>query len=436
MGTDHVLPANLTRGTAVELDAADPLRDFRDRFYLRPETIYLDGNSLGLLSHDAERAVLEALGAWRDRGIDGWTLGDRPWFWTGEHLGALQAGLVGAEPDEVVVTGGTTVNLHAVAATFYRPAGNRTRIVTDASTFPSDLYALQSQVALRGLDPATHVVAAGTPDRHGDAAGHDVEDALVAALGPDVAFAWFNAVDYRTGRLLDLERLAREAQVRGIPVGFDLAHTAGAVPHRLHDWGVDAAVWCTYKYLNGGPGAVGAMFVHERHHGTVPGMAGWWGSDKARQFDMASEFAPAATAGAWQVGTPSILGAAALHGSLVIANEAGIDRVRVKSLALTGLLLDLLDARLAPLGFASPTPRDAPRRGGHVAVTHAEAAGLAKALKVRGVVPDFRPPNIVRLAPVALYSRFVDVWDAVDILADIAASGAHQAFANARGVVA
>jgi kynureninase len=424
------LPPHLSRDAAIRCDAEDPLRAFRDRFHVRPGTIYLDGNSLGLPCRDAEDAIGEALDAWRNRGIDGWTQGDRPWFWIGERLGEMQAGLVGAYGDEVVVTGGTTTNLHALVSTFYRPDGLRTRIVTDATTFPSDRYALASQVALRGFDPRTDLVAVGNDADRVD------EDELIRALGPDVAFAWFNAVDYRTGRLLDLGRLARECTVRGIPVGLDLAHSAGALPHQLHDWGVDCATWCTYKYLNGGPGAVGSLFVHRRHHGAIPGLAGWWGNDKSNQFDMAPEFVPAPSAGAWQVGTPSVLGAAGLYGSLAVANDAGIDRVRAKSLALTGLLLDLVDARLAPLGFASPTPREAKRRGGHVAVTHPEAAGVVRALKSRGVVPDFRPPNIVRLAPIAFYTRYVDVWDAVDILVDIGTTGAHRRFSNQRGVVA
>lgn len=419
-----------SRAEAVRLDEDDPMGVFRDRFHVHPGTIYLDGNSLGLPCRDAEAAIDEAITAWRDRGIDGWTQGDRPWFWIGERLGEMQSALVGAFGDEIVVTGGTTTNLHSLVSTFYRPHGERTRIVTDATTFPSDRYALASQVALRGLDPETALVAIGDHDRGAD------EDELVAALGPDVAFAWFNAVDYRTGRLLDMERLARECALRSIPVGLDLAHTAGAVPHQLHDWGVDCATWCTYKYLNGGPGSVGALYVHRRHHGVVPGLVGWWGHDKSSQFDMTTGFTPAPNAGAWQVGTPSVLGAAALYGALAVANEAGIDRVRAKSLALTGLLLDLVDARLVPLGFTSPTPRDDARRGGHVALTHPEAAGIVQALKARGVVPDFRPPNIVRLAPVAFYTRFVDVWDAVDILSEIATTQAHRAFANQRGVVA
>ena len=428
----NAVPSSTThsRDDAIRLDEADPLRQFRDRFHVRPGTIYLDGNSLGLPCLDAEEAIHEAVTAWRDRGIDGWTQGDRPWFWLGERLGAMQAGLVGAFDDEVVVTGGTTTNLHALVATFYRPDDVRTRIVTDTTTFPSDRYALASQVALRGLDPAVHLVAVGDHDR----GVH--EDDVIAALGPDVAFAWFNAVDYRSGRLLDMARVVRACAERGIPVGLDLAHSAGAVPHRLHEWGVDCATWCTYKYLNGGPGAVGALYVHRRHHGTMPGLAGWWGHDKSRQFDMAPEFTPAGSAGAWQIGTPSVLGAAALHGSLAVANQAGIDRVRTKSLALTSLLLDLVDARLAPLGFTSPTPRDPARRGGHVAVTHAQAAGMVKALKSRGVVPDFRPPNVIRLAPVAFYTRFVDVWDAVEILTDIVRSGEYHAFQNDREVVA
>ena len=420
----------LSRADAVRLDEGDPLAAFRDRFHVHPGTIYLDGNSLGLPCLDAEAAIHEAIEAWRDRGIGGWTQGDRPWFWIGERLGEMQCDLVGALSDEIVVTGGTTTNLHSLVATFYRPQGERNRIVTDATTFPSDRYALASQVTLRGLDTENALVVVGDPDRGAD------EDDIVAALGPDVAFAWFNAADYRSGRLFDMERLGRECAKRSIPIGLDLAHTAGAVPHQLHDWGIDCATWCTYKYLNGGPGSVGALFVHRRHHGVTPGLAGWWGHDKSSQFDMAPVFSPAMSAGAWQVGTPSVLGAASLYGSLAVANEAGIDRVRAKSLALTGLLLDLVDARLSSLGFSSPTPRDPARRGGHVAVTHPEAAGIVQALKARGVVPDFRPPNIVRLAPVAFYTRFVDVWDAVEILAEIATTQSHRAFANHRGVVA
>lgn len=424
-------PLPFSRADAITRDLANPLRAFRERFHLHPGTIYMDGNSLGPLSHDAEEAILAAVQSWKTHGIDGWTQGERPWFWLGEDLGAKQSDLVGALPDEVVVTGSTTVNLHALVSTFYRPEGNRRRILADDQNFPSDLYGLKSQIALRGHDPATDLVI--VPSRDGRIVE---EDDIIFSMSDDIAFAWFSAVNYRSGQLFDIERLTREAHARGILIGFDLAHSAGVVPHRLHDWGVDAATWCTYKYLNGGPGAVGALFVHQRHFGTTPALAGWWGYAKDRQFDMSPDFSAATSAGAWQIGTPSVLGAAALHGSLAITAEAGIDVIRAVSLALTGYLIDLVDARLADLGFSIGTPRDPARRGGHIAIEHPDGARLARALKARGVVPDFRPPTTVRFSPVALYTTYADVWDAIEILHDLASTGAHLEFENERGVVA
>jgi kynureninase len=401
------------------LDARDPLAAFRERFYVPEGTLYFDGNSLGPLSREAEQAVQQALDAWRRLAIDGWTGGERPWFYLGEELGAAQADLVGARPHEVVVTGGITVNLHALLATFFRPDAGRTRLVADALNFPSDLYALQSHLRLRGLDPAEHLVLVQSRDGR----TIDEQDVLAALERPDVALAWLPAALYRSGQLLDVERLTAAARARGIPIGVDCAHSIGTVPHRLHDWDVDFATWCTYKYLNGGPGAVGGLYVHERHHALGPGMAGWWGSNKQRQFDMATEFTPAATAGAWQIGTPSVLGAAALYGSLAVIREAGIERLRAKSLALTALLIALADRHLATRGFAVGTPREAHRRGGHVALEHPAAADIVQALKARGIVTDFRPPNVIRLSPAPLYTRYRDVGRVVAALASIVDTG-------------
>jgi kynureninase len=367
--------------------------------------------------------VLAALEDWKEYAIEAWTDRPRPWFWIGEELGALQATLVGAEPEEVVVTGGITVNEHQLLATFYRPEGRRTRIVADELDFPSDIYALESHLRSRGFDPAEHLVLVRSRD------GRTIdEDDVVAAMTDDVALLWLPSVLYRSGQLLDLERLTRQAHARGILAGFDLAHSVGSVPHCLHAWGVDFAVWCTYKYLNAGPGAVGALFVHRDHFGTSPGLAGWWGSDKAKQFEMSHAFTPAAGAGAWQIGTPSVLGAAALYGSLQVIADAGMDAIRAKSLDLTGYLMFLVDEVLAPLGFSAGTPREAARRGGHVAVEHAEAIRISRALRARGVVPDFRPPNVIRLAPVALYVTYDEVWRTVQTLREIVETGAYRQF--------
>lgn len=413
------------------LDRQDALAPLRDRFYVPHGTLYFDGNSLGLLSRDAERAVMEALGAWRDLGIDGWSGGARPWFYLGEELGALQADLVGALPSELVVTGGITINEHALLATFFQPTRGRTKIVADALNFPSDLYALQSHLRLRGLKPEENLIL--VPSRDGRTI--EEQDILAAFERNDVALAWLPSVLYRSGQLLDIPRLTSAAHARGILIGFDCAHSVGSVPHRLHDWDVDFGVWCTYKYLNAGPGAVGSLYVHERHHARGPGLAGWWGSDKQRQFDMSPDFSPATTAGAWQIGTPSVLGSAALYGSLSMLQEAGIERVREKSLALTTLLMEMSDRHLAALGYTVGTPREPERRGGHVALEHPDAVRITRALKARGIVPDYRPPNVIRLAPVALYTRYRDVGEVILALKSIVESGEHLQFSGERAAV-
>jgi kynureninase len=414
-------------------DAADPLARFRERFYLPPGKLYFDGNSLGLLSRDAEAAVLAALGQWRDLGIDGWLQADPPWFTLGETLGTRSAPLVGAEPDEVVVTGGTTVNLHNLVATFYKPQGTRRKIVATELDFPSDIYALSAQIALKGGDPARDLLI--VPSRDGRAID---EDDLVAAMTDETALALLPSVLYRSGQLLDIARLTAAAHARGVTIGFDCAHSAGVIPHQFDRDGVDFAFWCNYKYLNAGPGSIGALYVNRRHFGTAPGLAGWWGYNKARQFDMSHAWAGAAGAGAWQIGTVSVLAAAPLVGSLALVAEAGIAAIRAKSLALTDFLIDLLDAGLTdpPYDYAVGTPRDHARRGGHVAVEHADAPRIAKALKAMGVIPDFRPPNVIRLAPIPLYASFEDVYRVADALRTVIDTGAHLRVAEGRELVA
>ena len=429
------MPAvDTSEARARALDAADPLAPFRDRFHLIPGQTYLDGNSLGLLCRDAEAETLRALEQWRTLGIAGWMGADPPWFTLGEELGALAAPLVGAEPAAVVVTGSTTVNLHSLAGTFWQPTADRRKIVATALDFPSDLHALRSLVRSRGGDPAADVVLVPSAD------GRTVDEGeIVAAMTDDVALAVLPSVLYRSGQLLDLPRLAAAGRERGVVVGFDCAHSVGAVPHRLDDWGVDFAVWCSYKYLNGGPGAVGGLYVNRRHWGAEPALAGWWGSDKRRQFDMAPDWDGAETAGRWQVSTPPLLAVAPLRGALRLFAEAGIEPLRAKSLALTDYLVDLLETTgltAPPYDFAIGTPRQPERRGGHVAVEHARAAAIARALVARGIVPDFRPPNVVRLAPAPLHTRFVDVWATVQALREIVDRGEHLAQPAEREVVA
>lgn len=417
---------------AREQDQADPLRPLRDRFYLPSGRIYLDGNSLGLLSREAENALQQVLSEWRDLGIDGWTEAERPWFTTAEELGALQAPLVGALPQEVVITGTTTVNLHALVATFYRPSGRRTKILADELNFPSDIYALQSLLKLHGLDPTEHLILA--PSQDGKTLS---EDDLIQAMTDEVALILLPGVLYRSGQLLDMGRLAEAAQARAIPFGLDLCHSAGAVPHQLHDWGVDFAFWCGYKYLNGGPGAPAGLFVHEHHHGRTPALSGWFGYEKSRQFDMSLQFEPAPTAGAWQISTPSILASAPLWGALRLFHEAGgMQPLRERSLRLTNFLIELASTQLVPLGFTIGTPLEPARRGGHISLEHPEAVQIAKALKQRQIIPDFRRPNVIRLAPAALYNTFEEIWLTVKALVEIITSDEHHSFSAERNPVA
>jgi kynureninase len=377
---------------------------------------------------------LATLEDWKTLGIDGWMRADPPWFYLGEELGRRLAPLVGAEPDEVVAAGTITVNLHALVATFYEPAGRRRKIIATGLDFPSDVYALQSQIKLRGGDPDSDLVLVESHDGRVIA-----EDDLIAAMNDAVALVMLPSVLYRSGQLLDIERLTREAHARDIVIGFDCAHSAGSVPHRLSAWGVDFAMWCNYKYLNAGPGSIGGLYVNRRHFDRLPALPGWWGYQKERQFDMLHEFESAGNAGAWQISTVAVLSAVPLLGSLAIFEEAGIERVRAKSLVATDYLIALLEGQgltAPPYGYAIGTPREHARRGGHVAVEHAEAPRIARALKARGVVPDFRPPNVVRLAPVPLYVSFADIWDAVEHLKEIIDTGEHLAMEARREVVA
>ena len=411
-------------------DGADPLARFRGRFHIPPGTLYMDGNSLGLASEDALASLERAAASWRDLGIRGWLEAKPDWFTYGERLGAKMAPLVGAFPDEVVLVGSTTANLHSLAATFYRPQGTRRRILADELNFPSDLYALASQVRLHGGDPERDLILARSAD------GRTLdEEALIALMDDTVALAVFPSVLYRSGQLLDLRRLAEAAHRRGIVIGFDCAHSAGAVPHRLHDDDADFAFWCTYKHLNGGPGSPAGLFLHRRHFGREPGLAGWFGTVKERQFDLALDFEHQPSAGGWQMGTPCILSAAALDGALDLFAEAGMESVRAKSLELTGFLLDQAEARLTPLGFRAGTPREPERRGGHVALEHPEGWRICCALKARGIVPDFRPPQVVRLAPVALYTTFEEVERTVAALEEIVRNREYEAFPAARAAV-
>ncbi|WP_423744984.1 kynureninase (plasmid) [Haladaptatus sp. SPP-AMP-3] len=404
-------------------DEADPLASVRDRFSIPEGELYMDGNSLGVHSSDAERALSNAVEEWKELGIRGWTDADPDWFHYGERLGDRLAPLVGADEAEVVVGNSTTVNIHALFSTFYDGG----EVVVNELDFPTDHYAIRAQMRRLGLDPDDHLVVVESRD------GRTIEEEdVIDALSPETSILFMPSVLYRSGQLLDLKRLTDAAHARGALAGFDLAHSVGAVPHRLSEWGVDFAVWCSYKYLNAGPGAVAGLYVNERHFGTEPGLAGWWGHDKETQFEMETTFTPAADAGAWQIGTVPVFSAAPLSGSLEPFEEVGIDPVREKSLSLTDFLIEIVDELPE---YRVGTPRDPERRGGHVAVEHEEAYRIGEALKERGVVVDFRPPNVVRVCPAPLYVGFHDVWRVGEHLREIVETREYESFDRRGGGV-
>ncbi|MFD1066594.1 kynureninase [Oceanobacillus locisalsi] len=418
-----------TKAYAEKLDAADALRTFRNEFYLKNECVYMDGNSLGLMSKRAEQSVYDVMASWKEHAIDGWTGGEIPWYYLSELLGDNMAGLVGAKKEEVIVTGSTTVNMHQLVSTFYQPEGKRTKILADALNFPSDIYALKAQLALQGYDDA-HLIQVPSED------GHTLdEEAIINAMTEEVALIVLPSVLYRSGQVLDMEMLTKAAHERGIKIGFDLCHSIGAIPHELHDWNVDFAFWCTYKHLNAGPGSVAALFVNENHFGISPGLAGWFSSDKEKQFDMEHTLTPAADAGAFQIGTPHVLSAAPLIGALELFQEAGIGKIRRKSLQLTAYMMDVIEYELGEFDFIICNPINEKQRGGHIYLEHPEAARICKALKWKNVIPDFRKPSGIRLAPVALYNSFEDVYHCVQTLKNIMEEKAYEQFSNEREVV-
>ena len=424
--------ADVAAELAAQLDRRDPLARFRDEFFLPSDTLYFDGNSLGLLSRRAEASLLRLVDEWRAHGIEGWTTGELPWIGLAETAAAGLVPLLGAAADEVCVCGQTTSNLHQLLATLYDPDHPTRRVlVGDTLNFASDTYALRSHLRLRRVDPSAHLRLIASRDGR----GLWLED-ILESLADDVQIVVLPAVVFTSGQLLDVATITRKARERGILVGWDLSHSIGAVPHALDRDGVDFAFWCHYKWLNSGPGAVGGLYVNRRHFDRAPGLAGWWGVRPERRFAMAPEHEPAGGAAALHVGTPHLLSIAPLLGSLeLIAEAGGIAALRAKSLALTDFLMARVEAELAPLGFTIATPRGAAARGGHVALAHPDAWRICQALKRAGVVPDFRAPDLLRLAPSPLYTRFADCADAMARLREVVASRAHERMPAAPSLV-
>ena len=395
------------------LDAADPLAGWRDEFAIPPhqdgESVYLCGNSLGLMPRAAEREVQTVLRDWRVLGVHGHFQAKPDWYGYHEALIPQTAALAGARPEEVAVMNSLTANLHLLMISFYRPQGRRRRIAIEAGAFPSDRYAVESQLRFHGLDPEQDLILLSPRPGEDLLRTEDIE-AVLEREGEDLALLLLGGVQYLTGQWFQVERLAAAAHQAGALVGLDLAHAIGNLPLALHDWGIDFAVWCNYKYLNGGPGAPGGCFVHQRHGRGEgrPRLSGWWGNDPASRFRMDDHFVPQKGAGAWQLSNPPILAMAALKGSLDLFHQVGMPALREKSLALTGLLQRLLTEGDEPLEVISPANPE--ERGCHLSMRiRGRARELVAELGRLGFTCDAREPDVLRAAPVPLYNRFADV---------------------------
>ena len=398
------------------LDEADPLGAFRERFALpcdaagEPLT-YLCGHSLGLMPLAAREAVIQELDDWAQLGVRGHEHARRPWIPYHEQLATPLARLTGAAPAEVAAMASLSVNLHLLLASFYRPSptAQRSKILIEEGAFPSDRHVVCSQIAWHGLDPAAHVIELAPPPGE-DLVSHEAIEACLEQQGAEIALVLWPGVQYRTGQAFDLRRIAQAAHRQGCIVGFDLAHSIGNLPLALHEDQADFAVWCSYKYLNAGPGAIGGCFIHERHTDR-PHLSGWWGTQESTRFQMGPTYEPAAGAAAWQISNPPILATAPLIASLALFDEARIDRLRAKSLALTRFLED----SLLELGHGLQliTPRAPESRGSQLSLRVKGAPGRGRKiyehLGHRGIVCDWREPDTIRVAPIPLYNRFADV---------------------------
>jgi len=413
------------------LDREDELRGFRDRFWIPPfrgnaSQVYLCGHSLGLQPRGAAAAVEGEMQSWRHRAVAGHFRGEPAWLEYADGLAEGMAELVGARAHEVTVMNTLTVNLHLLMVSFYSPAGRRRKIVIEAGAFPSDRYAVASQLRFHGCSPDDCLVELAPRDGSRLIDEGDVE-AWLARQGDEVALVLWPGVQYATGQAFDLGRIAAAAHAAGAHVGFDLAHAVGNLPLGLHDSGADFAAWCTYKYLNGGPGAIAACFVHERHAGDheLPRFEGWWGNARDSRFRMAQRFAPAPGAEAWQISTPPILSMAPLSASLALFREAGLERLRAKSLAMTGWLADCISNRLSEV-LEIVTPAEPARRGCQLSLRVRAGRDQGRALflhlEEHGVVADWREPDILRVAPVPLYNRFEDCCELLNRIGDWAAA--------------
>lgn len=408
---------NNSKEFALSLDEADALKNFRDEFifptFQGTQALYFTGNSLGLQPKNARNVVLEEMEDWALYGVEGHTMSRRPWVKYHEFFTDALAKIVGAKSTEVVAMNGLTTNLHLLMTSFYRPQGSKTKILCEGKAFPSDQYALQSQLRFHGLD-ASHLIEIA-PNQDDELLNIDLIYQTIEAHKDEIAMLMMGGVNYYTGQVLPMKEITAFAKERGIVVGWDLAHGAGNVPLELHDWGVDFAAWCGYKYLNSGPGGVSGVFIHERHHGKkdIPRFEGWWGHDKESRFAMPERFNPISTAEAWQLSNAPVFAMAPLLASLELFEKAGMPALRKKALQLSDYLRFVIHEAFTAAGktYKILTPKADDARGAQVSLV---VPGVGKQvfdyLAENNVIADWREPDVIRLAPVPMYNSFIDVF--------------------------
>ena len=405
---------------AKEMDAADPLKKFREQFHFPKKSngepqLYFCGNSLGLQPKTVRAYVEQELSDWEKLGVEGHFHAKNPWMPYHEFLTEKMAKIVGAKPIEVVVMNTLTVNLHLMMVSFYRPTATKYKIVIEGGAFPSDQYAVKSQLQFHNV-PSDALIEL-RPRKGEDTLQTEDIEALIEKEGGSIALIMLGGVNYYTGQLYDMKRITAVGHKKNITVGFDLAHAAGNVKLQLHDWDVDFAVWCGYKYLNSGPGGIAGCFVNERHASSnLPRFAGWWGHDKQTRFLMGSNFSPIKGAEGWQLSNAPVLAMASLRASLAIFDEAGMDAITTKSKLLTGYLEYLLLAINNP-NISIITPKDTVQRGAQLSIRIKNSdKSLFNKLIESGVICDWREPDVIRLGPAPLYNSFMDVFKFVQLL--------------------
>jgi len=411
-----------TREFAYEMDQNDPMRKYRNEFYLPIQKsgepfVYLCGNSLGLQPKSTRKAIEQELKDWENYGVEGHFHAKNPWMPYHEFLTNAMAKVVGAKPIEVVVMNTLSVNLHLMMVSFYRPTKTRNKILIEFDAFPSDKYAVESQIKFHGYNPQESLIELKARDGEELIRMEDIEK-VIEEQGDDIALIMLGNTNYYTGQFFDMKKITKLGHAKGCKVGFDCAHGAGNVELNLHNSGADFAVWCSYKYINSGPGSLGGCFVHERHANdkSLPRFAGWWGHNKATRFGMRDGFDPIPGVESWQLSNPPILSMAAILASLKIFDEAGISNLRKKAIQLTSYLEFLID-ELKDDRIKIITPRNPLERGSQLSIQVKNAdKTLFDKITEKGVIADWREPDVIRVAPVALYNSYKDVFRFVEIL--------------------